>query len=72
MKRPETGSTLAVLGGRIIDPANHRDEVGDLAVLDGAKAMALTTADLWLRPDALAAARDQHRAAVDGQGPSAL
>jgi amidohydrolase len=30
---------------------------GDAAVLDGAKAMAMTIADLWLRPDALDAAR---------------
>jgi hypothetical protein len=29
---------------------------GDAAVLDGAKALAMTIADLWLRPDALAAA----------------
>jgi metal-dependent amidase/aminoacylase/carboxypeptidase family protein len=31
-----------------------RGPVGDEAVLDGAKAMAMTIADLWLRPDALA------------------
>jgi amidohydrolase len=30
---------------------------GDAAVLDGAKAMAMTIADLWLRPDALESAR---------------
>jgi amidohydrolase len=30
---------------------------GDQAVLDGAKAMAMTVADLWLRPDVLDAAR---------------
>jgi amidohydrolase len=30
---------------------------GDRAVLDGAKAMAMTIADLWLRPEALEAAR---------------
>ena len=30
---------------------------GDQAVLDGAKAMAMTVTDLWLRPDALDAAR---------------
>jgi hypothetical protein len=37
---------------------------GDRAVLDGARAMAMTTADLWLRPDALDAVRtefDQRR-----------
>jgi len=31
---------------------------GDAAVLDGAKAMAMTVADLWLDPDALSRARD--------------
>lgn len=31
---------------------------GDQAVIDGAKAMAMTIADLWLRPDALAEVRD--------------
>ncbi len=30
---------------------------GDRAVLDGAKAMAMTTVDLWLRPDAVAEVR---------------
>jgi amidohydrolase len=30
---------------------------GDRAVLDGAKAMAMTVVDLWLRPDAMAAVR---------------
>jgi amidohydrolase len=34
-----------------------RSEEGDLAVLDGAKAMAMTIADLWLRPDLLDAAQ---------------
>jgi hypothetical protein len=29
---------------------------GDAAVLDGAKAMAMTVADLWLRPEAIDAA----------------
>jgi metal-dependent amidase/aminoacylase/carboxypeptidase family protein len=43
---------------------------GDKAVLDGAKAMAMTVADLWLRPDVLDEARrafagdDQIRAAA--------
>ena len=32
-------------------------EAGDQAVLDGAKAMAMTVADLWLQPGALAAVR---------------
>ena len=45
---------------------------GDQAVLDGAKAMAMTVADLWLRPDVLDAARraftedDAIRAATGG------
>jgi metal-dependent amidase/aminoacylase/carboxypeptidase family protein len=30
---------------------------GDRAVLDGAKAMAMTTVDLWLRPEAMAEVR---------------
>jgi amidohydrolase len=34
-----------------------RGPEGDRAVIDGAKAMAMTVADLWLRPDALDAAR---------------
>lgn len=34
---------------------------GDRAVLDGAKAMAWTIADLWLQPGLLDAARDEHR-----------
>jgi hypothetical protein len=35
---------------------------GDAAVLDGAKALAMTIADLWLRPEALEAASAEHRA----------
>jgi amidohydrolase len=35
---------------------------GDKAVLDGAKAMAMTVADLWLRPDVLDAARQAFEA----------
>ncbi len=38
-------------------------ETGDQAVVDGAKAMAMTVADLWLRPDALAAVREGFEAA---------
>ncbi len=38
-------------------------EDGDRAVLDGAKAMAMTIADLWLRPGALDQARDAFAAA---------
>jgi amidohydrolase len=34
---------------------------GDRAVLDGAKAMAWTIADLWLRPEVLDAAAEEHR-----------
>jgi amidohydrolase len=37
-------------------------EAGDRAVVDGAKAMAMTVADLWLRPDVLEAAKDAWRA----------
>jgi metal-dependent amidase/aminoacylase/carboxypeptidase family protein len=37
--------------------AYARGDDGDKAVLDGAKAMAMTVADLWLRPDVLDAAR---------------
>ena len=36
---------------------------GDAAVIDGAKAMAMTVADLWLAPDSLAAARAAFEAA---------
>ena len=32
-----------------------RGEEGDHAVIDGAKAMAMTVADLWLRPEAIGA-----------------
>jgi amidohydrolase len=37
---------------------------GDRAVLDGAKAMAWTIADLWLRPEVLDAAVEEHRREV--------
>jgi amidohydrolase len=37
-----------------------RGEAGDRAVLDGAKALAMTIADVWLDPDLLAAARAAH------------
>ncbi len=36
--------------------------LGDLAVLDGAKAMAMTMVDLWCEPDLLAAAQSAHSA----------
>jgi amidohydrolase len=38
---------------------------GDAAVIDGAKAMAMTIADLWARPDALEAARAAFAAEVE-------
>jgi amidohydrolase len=38
---------------------------GDRAVVDAAKAMAMTVLDLWLRPDALASMREAHRDAVE-------
>jgi len=37
---------------------------GDAAVIDGAKAMAMTVADLWLAPEALASARAAFEAAT--------
>ena len=44
---------------------------GDTAVLDGAKALAMTVADLWADPDALARARKAHESvrADDGREP---
>jgi hypothetical protein len=41
-------------------------EQGNLAVLDGAKAMAMTVVDLWTNPDALAAARAAYAASPAG------
>lgn len=38
---------------------------GDAAVLDGAKSLAMTIADLWLRPEALEAATTEFRAIGD-------
>lgn len=38
-------------------------EAGDLAVLDGAKALAMTVADLWLQPEKLDAAKAEFAAA---------
>jgi amidohydrolase len=38
---------------------------GDRAILDGAKAMAMTVADLWLRPEVLAAARSSFADSVN-------
>jgi amidohydrolase len=45
-----------------------RGPEGDQAVLDGAKALAMTIADLWLRPEALEAATEAFRAAPKGDG----
>ncbi len=39
-------------------------EDGDKAVLDGAKALAMTMVDLWAQPDVLAAAKDEFQAAA--------
>jgi metal-dependent amidase/aminoacylase/carboxypeptidase family protein len=39
-------------------------EDGDKAVIDGAKALAMTVVDLWLRPEVLAAAKDEFTEAV--------
>ena len=45
--------------------AEHaRSEAGDRGVLDGAKAMAMTAADLWLDPDSLDHARAAFTAVV--------
>ncbi|MGH9136374.1 MAG: M20 family metallopeptidase [Acidimicrobiales bacterium] len=41
---------------------------GDRAVVDGAKAMAMTVADLWLRPEVLSAARAAHAADLEQAG----
>ena len=38
-------------------------EAGDKAVLDGAKAMAMTVADLWLQPELVDAAKAEFAAA---------
>jgi amidohydrolase len=39
-------------------------EAGDAAVVDGAKALAMTVADLWLRPEVLAAAKAEFAESV--------
>jgi amidohydrolase len=52
--------------------AEHaRSEAGDRGVLDGAKAMAMTAADLWLDRDALARARAAFDEAVADEQESA-
>ena len=43
-----------------------RAEVGDQAVIDGAKAMAMTVADLWLQPDVLAEVKGSFGAPGEG------
>jgi amidohydrolase len=43
-----------------------RADEGDRAVLDGAKAMAMTVADLWLRPDVLAEVKANFGGPVEG------
>jgi amidohydrolase len=45
-----------------------RAEAGDRAVVDGAKAMAMTVCDLWSQPALLAAAKDAHAADLDRVG----
>ena len=47
-----------------------RSEDGDQAVLDGAKAMAMTVADLWLQPDVLRAVRAEFEQATSDRGPT--
>ena len=45
-------------------------EPGDAAVLDGASAMAMTVADLWLRPEALASVRDAFGTQIEAEPPA--
>ncbi len=45
--------------------AHAASEAGDRAVLDGAKALAMTVADLWLAPGTMAAAKAEFTAAHD-------
>ncbi len=52
--------------------ATHaRGEAGDRAVVDGAKALAMTVVDLWSRPDLLEAARSAHAADLERVGGAA-
>lgn len=46
-------------------------DLGDRAVLDGATALAWTTADLWTDEDLLATVRRHHRATLEQVGPDA-
>jgi metal-dependent amidase/aminoacylase/carboxypeptidase family protein len=48
-----------------------RGEAGDQAVVDGAKAMAMTVLDLWTKPDLLDAARAAHEADLARVGGTA-
>ena len=43
-----------------------RADEGDQAVIDGAKAMAMTVADLWLQPDVLAEVKGSFGAPAEG------
>jgi amidohydrolase len=45
-----------------------RSEAGDRAVIDGAKSMAMTIADLWLRPDLFDRVRDEFTDTQDKPG----
>jgi metal-dependent amidase/aminoacylase/carboxypeptidase family protein len=45
---------------------------GDTAVIDGARSMAATIADLWADPQLLAAARADHQLATQGDHPPVM
>ena len=45
---------------------------GDAAVVDGARSMGATIADLWTDPQRLASARDEHAAATQGDHPPVI
>jgi amidohydrolase len=47
-----------------------RSEDGDQAVLDGAKAMAMTVADLWLQPEVLRTVRAEFEEKITQRGPT--
>jgi len=64
---------VAPAGVSIHTPAfagHARSAAGDQAVLDGAKAMAMTLVDLWTDPSVLEAAAADHQAAVRARLPS--
>jgi metal-dependent amidase/aminoacylase/carboxypeptidase family protein len=50
--------------------AYARSEDGDRAVLDGAKAMAMTVADLWLQPGLLDTVRAEFEQKTTERGPT--